>query len=124
LFTATAVSEATKAKQLNHYIFVFTVVTIFYLPLTFVTALYALDLFSWDSPNQKTSFVVTLLLVAGTTYGFAGFLIWSVREPKRRKLLKKAKRVKAFGSLFKKKLRKKQVEEEGDESESSESDTE
>ncbi len=36
LFTATAVSEATKSKQLNHYIIVFTVVTIFYLPLSFV----------------------------------------------------------------------------------------
>jgi hypothetical protein len=30
------VSEATKSKQLNHYILVFTVVTIFYLPLSFV----------------------------------------------------------------------------------------
>ncbi|KAK4032372.1 hypothetical protein C8A01DRAFT_20545 [Parachaetomium inaequale] len=36
IFTATAVSEATKSKQLNHYILVFTVVTIFYLPLSFV----------------------------------------------------------------------------------------
>ncbi|KEY71379.1 hypothetical protein S7711_11471 [Stachybotrys chartarum IBT 7711] len=36
LFNATSVSEATKSTQLNHYILVFTVVTIFYLPLSFV----------------------------------------------------------------------------------------
>lgn len=37
VFNATAVHEATKSTQINHYIFVFTVVTIFYLPLSFVT---------------------------------------------------------------------------------------
>jgi hypothetical protein len=31
------VSEATKSKQLNHYILVFTILTIFYLPLSFIT---------------------------------------------------------------------------------------
>lgn len=36
IFTATSVSEAAKSSQLNHYILVFTVVTIFYLPLSFV----------------------------------------------------------------------------------------
>ncbi|KAG7286531.1 hypothetical protein NEMBOFW57_008842 [Staphylotrichum longicolle] len=106
LFTATAVSEATKSKQLNHYILVFTVVTIFYLPLSFVAALYALDLFSWDDPNQKVSFVVTLILVAGTTYGFAGYLVWFVRKPKRRQRLKNAKRVKSLGKLFKRQRKK------------------
>ncbi|KAK4150573.1 hypothetical protein C8A00DRAFT_17932 [Chaetomidium leptoderma] len=96
LFTATAVSEATKSKQLNHYILVFTVVTIFYLPLSFVA------LFSWDDPNQKTSFVITLVVVAGTTYGFAGYLIWFVQAPERRQAAKeKAQRVKSMGNLFK-----------------------
>jgi len=37
LFNATAVSEATKSRQLTRYIFVFTVVTTFYLPLSFLT---------------------------------------------------------------------------------------
>jgi len=32
----TSVREAKKSTQLNHYIFVFTVVTIFYLPLSFI----------------------------------------------------------------------------------------
>ncbi|KAK4133648.1 hypothetical protein BT67DRAFT_39037 [Trichocladium antarcticum] len=84
LFTATAVSEATKSKQLNHYIIVFTIVTIFYLPLSFVATLYALDLFSWDDPTQKTSFLITTGAVAGGTYCFSGWLIWSVRQRERR----------------------------------------
>ncbi|RWA06817.1 hypothetical protein EKO27_g8294 [Xylaria grammica] len=37
LFSATSVSEAAKSSQLNHYILVFAVVTIFYLPLGFIS---------------------------------------------------------------------------------------
>ena len=36
MYNATSVKEATKSTQLNHYILVFTIVTIFYLPLNFV----------------------------------------------------------------------------------------
>ncbi|KAK4235363.1 hypothetical protein C8A03DRAFT_17888 [Achaetomium macrosporum] len=104
IFTATAVREATKSKQLNHYILVFTVVTIFYLPLSFVAV----------SPGQKASFVITLVLVAGTTYGFSGYLVWFVRQPKRRRLLSEAKRVK---SLFKR--QKKGASETGSDSDDS-----
>ncbi|KAK4120068.1 hypothetical protein N657DRAFT_636763 [Parathielavia appendiculata] len=78
LFTATAVNE-TKSKQLNNYFLVFTM------------ALYALDLFSWDDANQKVSFVVTLLLVPGTTYCVAGYAISFLRKPGRRQMWKSAK---------------------------------
>lgn len=37
MFNATSVNEAKKTTQLNHYILVFTVITIFYLPLSFVS---------------------------------------------------------------------------------------
>jgi hypothetical protein len=37
LFTATAIREARQGTLLNRYVFVFTVVTVIYLPLTFVT---------------------------------------------------------------------------------------
>lgn len=37
LFSATSVREASRATVLNQYIFVFTVVTIFYLPLSYVS---------------------------------------------------------------------------------------
>ncbi|KAF2276176.1 uncharacterized protein EI97DRAFT_458668 [Westerdykella ornata] len=85
LFNATSVREATKSSQLNHYILVFTVVTIFYLPLSFVAALFALDLFKWDAPGQKGSFAAAIVAVAGGTYVCSGLLIWTVRRPERRR---------------------------------------
>ncbi len=36
MFNATFVAEARRATQLSHYILVFTIVAIFYLPLSFV----------------------------------------------------------------------------------------
>jgi hypothetical protein len=39
-------------------------------------------------------------VVAGATYCFAGGLIWFVRKPERRRMLKKAKHVKSIGQLF------------------------
>ncbi|KAI0418425.1 hypothetical protein F5X98DRAFT_373899 [Xylaria grammica] len=88
LFSATSVSEAAKSSQLNHYILVFTVVTIFYLPLGFISSLFALDAFNWDDPRQIVSFSVTMVLVAGTTYCFSGILIWVVRRSERRGFIK------------------------------------
>ena len=41
-------------------------------------------MFSWDDPNQKVSFIVTTVLVAGSTHCFAGWLIWSVRQREQR----------------------------------------
>ncbi|KAJ3529360.1 hypothetical protein NM208_g9794 [Fusarium decemcellulare] len=84
LFNATAIQEAAKSKTLNHYIIVFTTVTIFYLPLSFVAALFALELFKWDNSSQTVAFAVTTVLVAGGTYCFAGLLIWGVRKPETR----------------------------------------
>ncbi|KAK4162848.1 hypothetical protein QBC43DRAFT_355537 [Cladorrhinum sp. PSN259] len=80
-FTSTAVNEATKSKQLNHCILVFTVVTVIYLPLSFVSTLFALDAFDWNNPGQKEFFTVTAILVAIATYVFSGYLIWAVRRP-------------------------------------------
>ncbi|KAI0444365.1 hypothetical protein F4803DRAFT_549171 [Xylaria telfairii] len=88
LFNATSVSEVTKSSQLNHYILVFTVVTVFYLPLSFISSLFALNAFNWDDPRQIVSFSVTTILVAGTTYCFSGFLIWVVRRSERRGFIK------------------------------------
>ncbi|KAK4116135.1 hypothetical protein N656DRAFT_227040 [Canariomyces notabilis] len=88
LFNATSVSEATKSSQLNHYILAFTVVTIFYLPLSFIAILFAFGMFEWDDLGQTVSFVVTTVLVAGGTYIFSGLLIWIVRKPERRQGVK------------------------------------
>ncbi|KAK0731874.1 hypothetical protein B0H67DRAFT_476402, partial [Lasiosphaeris hirsuta] len=73
LFNATSVNEATKSTQLNHYILVFAMVTIFYLPLSFIT-----------DPKQVIWFAVTIILVAGGTYLFSWLSIWVVQDPAQR----------------------------------------
>ncbi|KAK3359516.1 hypothetical protein B0T25DRAFT_447397 [Lasiosphaeria hispida] len=74
LFNATSVNEATKSTQLNHYILVFAMVTIFYLPLSFITVY----------PKQVIWFAVTIILVAGATYLFSWLSIWVVQGPAER----------------------------------------
>ena len=37
LFNATAMKEALSSGQLNHYVLVFTIATVIFLPLSFVT---------------------------------------------------------------------------------------
>jgi hypothetical protein len=48
-----------------------------------------LGLFDWENPNQKKSFAVTIIMVAGGTYFFSGCLIWVVRKSERREMFKK-----------------------------------
>ncbi|KAI0849836.1 hypothetical protein F5Y00DRAFT_261283 [Daldinia vernicosa] len=45
LFNAQAVREAVKGRQLNRYLFVFTVITIIFTPLSFVATFYGMHLF-------------------------------------------------------------------------------
>ncbi|KAK0649144.1 hypothetical protein B0T16DRAFT_324578 [Cercophora newfieldiana] len=70
LFSATSVSEAAKSTQLNNYILVFTIVTIFYLPLSFMT-----------DQKQVAWSIVTVILVAGVTYLLSGISMWVVGSP-------------------------------------------
>ncbi|KAK1753613.1 hypothetical protein QBC47DRAFT_386808 [Echria macrotheca] len=81
LFSVTTISETIKARQLNRYIFIFTVVTIFFVPLSFVTSLFALELFDWRNPNLVKWFTGTIVLVAGITYLSSGLSLWVVRGP-------------------------------------------
>ncbi|KAN0102633.1 hypothetical protein V8E51_010946 [Hyaloscypha variabilis] len=88
LFNATAVREASRASKLNHYILVFTVMTILYLPLSFTAGLFALNLFQLEEPRQKTAFIVTIVLVALSTYLVSGYLVWFVRKEERRQMFR------------------------------------
>ncbi|KAH6628897.1 hypothetical protein F5144DRAFT_655576 [Chaetomium tenue] len=87
VFNATAVSEATKSTQLNRYVLVSTIATIFYLPLSFIAAPFALQIFDFESSSQKTWFIVTTSVVAGTTYLISWISIWAVGDPIRRRKL-------------------------------------
>ncbi|KAK3363171.1 hypothetical protein B0T25DRAFT_491624 [Lasiosphaeria hispida] len=74
-FNATTVSEARKSTQVNHYILVFTVVTVFYLPLSFVAV----------HPRQTTWFIITITLVSGVTYLVSWLSMWVIGNPTRRR---------------------------------------
>ncbi|KAK1830202.1 hypothetical protein QBC39DRAFT_354430 [Podospora conica] len=88
LFSATSINEAARSTQLSNYILVFTIVTIFYLPLSFVAALFALDAFKWENASTKVGFIATTIMVAGATYAMAGFLMWAVKTPEWKDRLK------------------------------------
>lgn len=47
-----------------------------------------MDLFSWEDPGQKRSFILTMVLVAVVTYSFSALLVWGFRKPERRETLK------------------------------------
>ncbi|KAM7196177.1 hypothetical protein V8F33_006289 [Rhypophila sp. PSN 637] len=87
LFNATSINEAVKSTQLNHYILAFTVVTIFYLPLSFIATLFALDFFDLkEDPRQTRWFIATTVSVAIGTYVASWLLVWVVQEPNRGEL--------------------------------------
>ncbi|KAK4209715.1 hypothetical protein QBC37DRAFT_391041 [Rhypophila decipiens] len=88
LFNATSVAEAQKSSQVSHYILVFTVITIVYLPLGFISSLFALNMFDFQDPSTKTAFITTCATVGVVTYLFSFSLAWFVRKEERREKLK------------------------------------
>ncbi|KAK8070798.1 hypothetical protein PG997_011001 [Apiospora hydei] len=81
---ATSVREATKGTNINEYILVFTVMTITYLPLGFVSTLYGMDMFDFEIPGQTTSFAITTVVVSLATYLAAFGLLYGVRQRRKK----------------------------------------
>ncbi|VUC22301.1 unnamed protein product [Clonostachys rosea] len=82
LFHATSLGEATRGTQINEYIFVFTVMTIVFLPLNFIASLYSnsISLFDARDNTYLGRFSVILLGVSMCTYIVSFFMIWVVRR--------------------------------------------
>ncbi|KAK3994311.1 hypothetical protein QBC44DRAFT_49622 [Cladorrhinum sp. PSN332] len=82
LFNAQSVREAVKGTQINQFLLVFTVVTIAYLPPTFVATFYGMHLFDDEEvkPSTKTQFWTVLAAVSGATYLVAIVLLTSVQQ--------------------------------------------
>ncbi|KAI1455106.1 hypothetical protein F4805DRAFT_460040 [Annulohypoxylon moriforme] len=69
LFNATSVGEATKSGELSRYIYIFTIATIFYLPITFVCTFYGMHMFdSGDDWTNKMSFAISIVTISIGTY--------------------------------------------------------
>ncbi|KAL2839290.1 hypothetical protein BJX68DRAFT_198670 [Aspergillus pseudodeflectus] len=88
LFNATSVREASRGTSLaensalqNRYILVFTVATIFYLPMSFVTSFYGMHLFDPgdESSASRTPFIITFIVISVGTYVVAAGALWLVR---------------------------------------------
>ncbi|KAM7213927.1 hypothetical protein V8F06_010685 [Rhypophila decipiens] len=77
LFNATSLLEASKSTTMNRYIIVFTIVTVLYLPPSFVATVFGTDLFnSDDTDGTITKFKFTTVAVSLSTYLVAFFLVW------------------------------------------------
>ncbi|KAI2473153.1 hypothetical protein F4781DRAFT_223807 [Annulohypoxylon bovei var. microspora] len=84
LFSATSVREASRATVLNQYILVFTIVTIFYLPLSYVSSLFSMDIFTYDSVNRSQfSFIIITVMIAFATWAVSAVVLWLVQDDKR-----------------------------------------
>ncbi|KAK4202043.1 hypothetical protein QBC40DRAFT_222294 [Triangularia verruculosa] len=69
ILSATNLLEASKLTSMNRHIIIFTVVTIFYLPLGFVTAVYSMSLIQDEALSHlKGPYVGSMLSVAALTY--------------------------------------------------------
>ncbi|KAK0659712.1 hypothetical protein QBC41DRAFT_237224 [Cercophora samala] len=69
IMNATTLLEASKSTSMNRHIIIFTAVTIFYLPLGFVTAVYSMSLIGDEALSHlKGPYVGSMLAVAGLTY--------------------------------------------------------
>ncbi|KAI1799094.1 hypothetical protein F4811DRAFT_128712 [Daldinia bambusicola] len=84
LFSAISVREASRATILNQYILVFTIVTIFYLPLSYVSSLFSMDIFAYDDvARAQSSFLISTSLLAVGTWAISGIVLWLVHDDKR-----------------------------------------
>lgn len=84
LFSATSVREASRATILNQYILVFTIVTIFYLPLSYVSSLFSMGIFAYDDAGLgQSSFLISTVLIALATWTISAIVLWLVHDDKR-----------------------------------------
>ncbi|KAK3682827.1 hypothetical protein B0T22DRAFT_295141 [Podospora appendiculata] len=82
LFNAQSVKETTKGTQMNQYLMVFTIATILYLPPSFISTFYGMDLYVDDDnlPQTRTIFWTAFSVVSAATYLLAFLGIAGVRQ--------------------------------------------
>ncbi|KAI1389684.1 uncharacterized protein F4822DRAFT_399282 [Hypoxylon trugodes] len=109
LFSATSVREASRATVLNQYILVFTIVTIFYLPLSYVSSLFSMDAFAYDDVSRgQSAFLISTIMIAFITWAVSAIVLWIVHDDSRVAKLKELSarlKLKPIGSLWKHKFK-------------------
>ncbi|KAL2061513.1 hypothetical protein VTL71DRAFT_6890 [Oculimacula yallundae] len=87
LFNATSVREASRGLEINQYLFVFTIMTVIYLLLSFVTSIFGMHLFDTTDSNviaAQSKFYITLAVLSVSTYIAAGLAFWFVQLNKKK----------------------------------------
>ncbi|KAK4126391.1 hypothetical protein N657DRAFT_541105, partial [Parathielavia appendiculata] len=83
IINTNALLEASKSTSMNRYIIIFTVLTIFYLPLGFVTAVFSMDLLHEEElTGMKSQYAATIVAVSVVTYAVAIGLVMFVDRQK------------------------------------------
>ncbi|KAL2820558.1 hypothetical protein BDW59DRAFT_164598 [Aspergillus cavernicola] len=90
LFNATSVREASKGtslarnsgRQNRYHVLVFTVATVFYLPMGFVTSFFGVHLFdsNGDGAASRIPVIITFIILSLATYFTAVSALWFVRD--------------------------------------------
>ncbi|KXJ85611.1 hypothetical protein Micbo1qcDRAFT_237410 [Microdochium bolleyi] len=82
LFNVQSVVEAQKSFELNKYLFIFTVVTIVYLPPTFVASFFGMEIFNAETVPETQDFFWTLIKwFCAVTYVLAIIALIGARLP-------------------------------------------
>ncbi|KAL4980884.1 hypothetical protein BDW66DRAFT_146668 [Aspergillus desertorum] len=69
LMNITSIVVSTKSSIMNRYILIFTIATILYLPMSFVTSIFGMHLFDYSSLEQtRHAFYITMALASALTY--------------------------------------------------------
>ncbi|KAI1110191.1 hypothetical protein F5Y14DRAFT_455301 [Nemania sp. NC0429] len=101
LFNASALRETNSSSTMGRYVLIFTVVTVLYLPPTFISTVFALDIFQKAAAETKWEYKVALVSVSLLTYIVSiGAVIAVAREKWKAKGLRGWHDFKKWTSLF------------------------
>ncbi|PMD38647.1 hypothetical protein L207DRAFT_42246 [Hyaloscypha variabilis F] len=68
LFNATSLREASRATTMNRYVIIFTIVTVLYLPPSFISTVFGMTIFQKDVDQTTREYKITTVVVSLITY--------------------------------------------------------
>ncbi|KAI0514641.1 hypothetical protein F5B22DRAFT_225808 [Xylaria bambusicola] len=82
LFNASALREANKSSTMGRYVLIFTIVTVLFLPPSFVSTVFALEIFQKNVAQTKWEYKVALVSVSLVTYAVSFAAVIAVDKKK------------------------------------------
>ncbi|KAF7159480.1 hypothetical protein CNMCM5623_004818 [Aspergillus felis] len=101
LMNITSIVESTKSSTMNRYILVFTVATIIYLPMSFVTSIFGMHLFDYSNLEKtQHSFFIAMVLVSALTYCGATLAVLGIHRYTKARVEDRARDWRELWQLF------------------------